>query len=49
MKTALGEIHQDPLRKRSKNDSTSSLSDGVDPNKMLELFQKFAEIFKPNS
>jgi len=49
MKTALAEIHQDPLRKRSKNDLTNSQSDDVDPNKMFELFQKFAEIFKQKS
>jgi len=44
MKTALAEIHQDPLRKRSKNNSTNSQSDNVDSNKMFELFQKFVEI-----
>ncbi len=49
MKTALAEIHQDPLRKRSKNNSTNSQSDNVDSNKMFELFQKFVEIFKPKS
>ncbi|WP_330746783.1 hypothetical protein [Chryseobacterium sp. CP-77] len=49
MKTALAEIHQDPLRKRSKIDSINSSNDEVDPNKMLELFQKFADIFKAKS
>lgn len=49
MKTALAEIHQDPLRKRSKNDSINLQSDDVDPNKMFELFQKFSDIFKPKS
>jgi len=49
MKTALAEIHQDPLRKRSKIDSVGSSNDEVDPNKILELFQKFADIFKAKS
>ncbi|RMZ59966.1 hypothetical protein D1632_10230 [Chryseobacterium nematophagum] len=46
MKTALAEIHQDPLRKRSNNYSKSSSSNEVDPHNMLEVFQKFADIFK---
>lgn len=49
MKTALAEIHQDPLRKRDKIDSSKSTYEEIDPNKMIELFKRFAEVFKNNS
>ncbi|REC56266.1 hypothetical protein DRF62_04160 [Chryseobacterium piscium] len=49
MKIALAEIHQDPLRRRSKNDAAKSLTEDIDPNKMLTLFQKFADVFKSSS
>lgn len=46
MKTALSEIHQDPLRKRGKTDNISSTSDEVDVEKTLDLFKKFMETYK---
>ena len=49
MKTALAEIHQDPLRKRDKIDSSKSSYEEIDPNKMIELFKRFSEVFKNNS
>lgn len=49
MKTALAEIHQDPLRKRDKIDSSKFSYEKIDPNKMIELFKRFSEVFKNNS
>lgn len=46
MKTALGEIHQDPLRERGKSNNTNNSIADIDANKTIELFQKFASIFK---
>lgn len=46
MKTALAEIHQDPLRERGKKNSTNNSASDIDANKAIELFQKMASIFK---
>lgn len=49
MKTALAEIHQDPLRKRGKVEDSNMIPENIDPNKMLELFKKFLEVSKAAS
>lgn len=49
MKTALSEIHQDPLRKRGKGEDTNASPENIDANKMLELFKKFLEVSKAAS
>lgn len=49
MKTALAEIHQDPLRKRGKVEDSNMIPENIDANKMLELFKKFLEVSKAAS
>ena len=46
MKTALAEIHQDPLRERGKLKNPNNSVENIDMNKTIDLIQKLASTLK---
>ena len=46
MKTALAEIHQDPLRERGKSKNPNNSVENIDMNKTIDLIQKLASTLK---
>ena len=46
MKTALGEIHKDPLRKRDTKEITIKNNEVVESNQIFDMFEKFVNLYK---